>query len=80
MIADLLTHLMTFSHFFTRKQDDSTMTNNSAHITLTGGIDVGNGYVKGVIRNTGTDAVDDIDLPSGVISTSSSSPEGSGAR
>lgn len=75
MIADLFTHLMTFSHFFTRKQDDSTMTNNSAHITLTGGIDVGNGYVKGVIRNTGTDAVDDIDLPSGVISTSSSSPK-----
>src|SRR5438128_12545851 len=38
-------------------------------INLTGGIDVGNGYVKGLIRVTGaSDAarIDEIDLPSGV--------------
>ncbi|WP_026820004.1 hypothetical protein [Arthrobacter castelli] len=44
-------------------------------ITLTGGIDVGNGYVKGVIRNTATGVVDDIDLPSAVVSTSRTSPK-----
>jgi plasmid segregation protein ParM len=38
-------------------------------INLTGGIDVGNGYVKGLIRGagaSGTTKVDEIDLPSGV--------------
>lgn len=49
------------------------MTDNT--ITLTGGIDVGNGYVKGVIRNTATGRDDDIDMPSGVISTSRSHPK-----
>ncbi|MFG1857472.1 hypothetical protein ACGFJT_36945 [Actinomadura geliboluensis] len=44
-------------------------------ITLTGGIDVGNGYVKGVIKNTGTEVVDEIDLPSAVVSTSRTSPK-----
>ena len=43
--------------------------NKHDRISLTGGIDVGNGYVKGVIRNTELDTIDDIDLPSGVIST-----------
>lgn len=38
-------------------------------INLTGGIDVGNGYVKGLIRGAGASGatnVDEIDLPSGV--------------
>lgn len=49
--------------------------NKHDRISLTGGIDVGNGYVKGVIRNTELDTIDDIDLPSGVISTSRSTPK-----
>ena len=44
-------------------------------ITLTGGIDVGNGYVKGVIQNTKTAVFDEIDLPSAVVSTSRTSPK-----
>lgn len=49
-------------------------------MNLTGGIDVGNGYVKGLIRGTGTSGqapiVDEIDLPSGValITRSNSLP------
>jgi plasmid segregation protein ParM len=48
-------------------------------ITLTGGIDVGNGYVKGLIRGSGASSaanVDEIDLPSGValITRSNSLP------
>jgi plasmid segregation protein ParM len=38
-------------------------------INLTGGIDVGNGYVKGIIRGDGADnttTIDEIDLPSAV--------------
>lgn len=44
---------------------------------LTGGIDVGNGYVKGVVRGSvdGTDVFDSIDLPSAVVSTSRSTPK-----
>ena len=44
-------------------------------ISLTGGIDVGNGYVKGVIRNAADDSFDEIDLPSAVVSTSRTSPK-----
>lgn len=46
-------------------------------IQLTGGIDVGNGYVKGVVRGSvgGTDVFDSIDLPSAVVSTSRSTPK-----
>ncbi|MFI9629236.1 hypothetical protein [Streptomyces sp. NPDC052042] len=44
-------------------------------IHLTGGIDVGNGYVKGVIRNENTAAVDEVDLPSAVIATPRQSPK-----
>lgn len=48
-------------------------------INLTGGIDVGNGYVKGLIRGTGASgdvSIDEIDLPSGValITRSNSLP------
>lgn len=44
---------------------------------LTGGIDVGNGYVKGVIRGVvdGEPVFDEIDLPSAVVSTSRSTPK-----
>lgn len=44
-------------------------------INLTGGIDVGNGYVKGVIRNEGTAVVDEVDLPSAVVATPRQSPK-----
>lgn len=44
-------------------------------IHLTGGIDVGNGYVKGVIKNTDTGTFDEIDLPSAVVSTSRPNPK-----
>lgn len=44
-------------------------------IELTGGIDVGNGYVKGVIRNERTEVVDEVDLPSAVIATPRQSPK-----
>ena len=46
-------------------------------IQLTGGIDVGNGYVKGVVRGTvgGQDVFDSIDLPSAVVSTSRTTPK-----
>ncbi len=46
-------------------------------MVLTGGIDVGNGYLKGVIRGeVGGEAVfDEIDLPSAVVSTSRSTPK-----
>lgn len=52
-------------------------------INLTGGIDVGNGYVKGLIRGIGANGaptVDEIDLPSGValITRSNSLPLGDG--
>jgi plasmid segregation protein ParM len=48
-------------------------------LTLTGGIDVGNGYVKGLIRGAGAPGeaiIDEIDLPSGValITRSNSLP------
>lgn len=48
-------------------------------INLTGGVDVGNGYVKGLIRGTGASneaLIDEIDLPSGValITRSNSLP------
>lgn len=41
----------------------------SINIKLTGGLDIGNGYVKGVIRGNdkdGSEVVDEIDIPSGV--------------
>lgn len=44
-------------------------------IPLTGGIDVGNGYVKGVIRNNESGVFDEIDLPSAVTSTSRQNPK-----
>lgn len=47
----------------------------SGTIHLTGGIDVGNGYVKAVIANTDTGGVDEIDLPSAVVSTSRQNPK-----
>ncbi|MGW3202058.1 ParM/StbA family protein [Streptomyces sp. NPDC001118] len=49
--------------------------NSNDTITLTGGIDVGNGYVKGVIQNTKQGTFDEIDLPSAVVSTSRTSPK-----
>lgn len=49
------------------------MSTNTIH--LTGGIDVGNGYVKGVIRNEGSAVVDEVDLPSAVIATPRQSPK-----
>lgn len=49
--------------------------NRNDTITLTGGIDVGNGYVKGVIQNTKLGTFDEIDLPSAVVSTSRTSPK-----
>ncbi|MFD7661325.1 hypothetical protein [Streptomyces sp. NPDC059788] len=49
--------------------------NSNGTITLTGGIDVGNGYVKGVIQNTKQETFDEIDLPSAVVSTSRTSPK-----
>ncbi len=49
------------------------MSTNPIH--LTGGIDVGNGYVKGVIRNEQTAVVDEVDLPSAVIATPRQSPK-----
>ena len=48
------------------------MTNSTIH--LTGGIDVGNGYVKGVVRDQ-TGVIDTVDLPSAVTSTSRSTPK-----
>ncbi|MGW1616939.1 hypothetical protein ACWCQZ_47725 [Streptomyces sp. NPDC002285] len=48
--------------------------NSNDIITLTGDIDVGNGYVKGVIQNTKQGTFDEIDLPSAVVSTSRTSP------
>ncbi|MDW6058070.1 ParM/StbA family protein [Streptomyces sp. FXJ1.4098] len=51
------------------------MSTNNGIITLTGGIDVGNGYVKGVIQNTKQGTFDEIDLPSAVVSTSRTSPK-----
>jgi plasmid segregation protein ParM len=44
-------------------------------IHLTGGIDVGNGYVKGMILNTGTGVRDRIDLPSAIVATPRQSPK-----
>ncbi len=41
----------------------------SIHIKLTGGLDIGNGYVKAVLRGYGSDGaeiVDEVDIPSGV--------------
>ncbi|WP_328990400.1 ParM/StbA family protein [Kribbella sp. NBC_01245] len=48
---------------------------SEATIPLTGGIDVGNGYVKGVIRNNESGVFDEIDLPSAVTSTSRQNPK-----
>ncbi|MDR2996502.1 MAG: hypothetical protein LBU78_00115, partial [Microbacterium sp.] len=44
-------------------------------INLTGGIDVGNGYVKGMILNTDTGVRDRIDLPSAIVATPRQSPK-----
>ncbi|WP_284982375.1 hypothetical protein [Arthrobacter sp. efr-133-TYG-118] len=49
------------------------MSTNTIH--LTGGIDVGNGYVKGTILNTKSEARDTIDLPSAVVATPRQSPK-----
>lgn len=57
---------------------DNTVPNNTV---LVGGIDVGNGYVKGVIRTSnalgadGSEIIDQIDMPSAVVSTSRSTPK-----
>ncbi|MEU7156064.1 ParM/StbA family protein [Streptomyces chrestomyceticus] len=51
------------------------MSTSGNNITLIGGIDVGNGYVKGVIQNTQQSTFDEIDLPSAVVSTSRTSPK-----
>lgn len=48
---------------------------SSDTIHLTGGIDVGNGYVKGMILNTDTGARDRIDLPSAIVATPRQSPK-----
>lgn len=47
----------------------------AAVIEITAGIDVGNGYVKGVLRNETTGVVDEVDMPSAVVSTSSPLPK-----
>lgn len=51
---------------------------NETKMTLVGGIDVGNGYVKGVIRGSlSTEAlpnIDEVDIPSGVKSISAAAP------
>ncbi|WP_446666065.1 hypothetical protein [Flexivirga sp. B27] len=64
----------------TKRAATSTSTSSASAddgTTLTGGIDVGNGYLKGVIRGeVGGEAVfDEIDLPSAVVSTSRSTPK-----
>lgn len=55
------------------------MSNSSAAapMQITGGIDVGNGYVKGVVRGRvgGKDVFDSVDLPSAVVSTSRATPK-----
>lgn len=53
------------------------MSTNTQAIQLVGGIDTGNGYVKGVIRGNvnGQEAFDTVDLPSAVVSTSRSTPK-----
>ncbi|MFK0244535.1 hypothetical protein ACIQUM_07540 [Amycolatopsis azurea] len=38
-------------------------------------MDVGNGYVKGVIRNEASEMVDEVDLPSAVVATPRQSPK-----
>lgn len=48
---------------------------SSDTIHLTGGIDVGNGYVKGMILNTDTGVRDRIDLPSAIVATPRQSPK-----
>ncbi|WP_029149840.1 hypothetical protein [Microbacterium indicum] len=48
---------------------------SSDTIHLTGGIDVGNGYVKGMILNTDTETRDRIDLPSAIVATPRQSPK-----
>ncbi|WP_394941183.1 hypothetical protein [Psychromicrobium sp. YIM B11713] len=52
------------------------MSKNDTPIRLTGGIDVGNGYVKGIIRGSvcGEAVFDTIDLPSAVVSNSRATP------
>lgn len=54
-----------------------TDNNGADRVALTGGIDVGNGYVKGVVRSfiNGEAVVDTIDLPSAVVSTSRTTPK-----
>ena len=42
------------------------MARNTSSVTLVGGLDIGNGYVKGMIENRDTKAIDTIDIPSGV--------------
>lgn len=42
------------------------MARNSTAMTLVGGLDIGNGYVKGSIENRGDKSIDYIDIPSGV--------------
>ncbi|MEU7318335.1 hypothetical protein [Streptomyces sp. NPDC007083] len=44
-------------------------------IHLTGGIDVGNGYVKGAISNAETGSLDTIDLPSAIQASTRQSPK-----
>lgn len=53
------------------------MSTKDTSMRLTGGIDVGNGYVKGVVRGTvdGETVYDSVDLPSAVSSTSRSMPK-----
>ncbi|NKY96590.1 hypothetical protein [Nocardiopsis alborubida] len=53
------------------------MSTQDTSMRLTGGIDVGNGYVKGVVRGTvdGETVYDSVDLPSAVSSTSRSMPK-----
>lgn len=53
------------------------MSTNTQAIQLVGGIDTGNGYVKGVIRGnvSGQGVFDTVDLPSAVVSTSRSTPK-----
>lgn len=61
----------------TKSAAGTSSTSAADEITLTGGIDVGNGYLKGVIRGEvdGEAVFDEIDLPSAVVSTSRSTPK-----
>lgn len=44
-------------------------------MTLVGGVDIGNGYTKGVVRGSLSEKTDEVDLPSGVRSDTRATPK-----